>query len=135
MKYQVFESGKPADCHHCDIDKSWNKSIFDTFEEAKDYAVKWFGAFLPIQKDLILPNKKYDYLEIREILEENESGERKLKPISENEMRVLELCIPESLKIANDYNLAEIVGCLLVSIQSYKVENKELSQKIKNKYD
>lgn len=43
MKYQVFDGNKPADCHGHKVDKSWDKSIFDTFEEAYFYAQNWLG--------------------------------------------------------------------------------------------
>lgn len=44
--FQVFDCGKPADCFHCkNVHESWNKSAYDTFEEAKEYAVKWLGAY------------------------------------------------------------------------------------------
>ena len=41
MKYQVFEGDKPADCFHTNVNKSWNKSIYDSFEEACIYAIFW----------------------------------------------------------------------------------------------
>jgi hypothetical protein len=43
--FQVFDCGKPADCLHCNVHKSWSKSIYETFDEAKEYAYKWLGAF------------------------------------------------------------------------------------------
>lgn len=43
MKYQVLDSGKPCDHLNHEVDKSWNKSTHDTFEEARSYAWKWLG--------------------------------------------------------------------------------------------
>lgn len=72
MKYQVLESGKPADCSSFYMeDKSWSKSTFDSLEEAIDYARKWFAEYFPSCE--IEVNKIYDVsgygdtMEIREI--------------------------------------------------------------------
>lgn len=43
MKYQVFDNNKPADCHNHKVHKSWNNSIFDSFEDAVKYARHWLG--------------------------------------------------------------------------------------------
>jgi len=42
MKYQVFQDNEPADCfHQNNISRTWNNSIFDSFEEAIKYAIHW----------------------------------------------------------------------------------------------
>ena len=38
ISYQVLEDGKPADCYHHSVHKSWRKSSFDTLREAQEYA-------------------------------------------------------------------------------------------------
>jgi hypothetical protein len=43
IKYQVLDNGRPADCHHQKVDKSWNRSMFDSYREALTYARKWLG--------------------------------------------------------------------------------------------
>ncbi len=79
MKYQVYDGGKPADSkHHVYINKGhgWDNSIFNTLEDAKDYAYNWFVSYISLNeiKDMV-PNEKYDYsgygdcAEIKEIVE------------------------------------------------------------------
>jgi hypothetical protein len=58
--FQVFEDGKPADCFHHYVDKSWNKSSFATFEEAVDYANNWLGISEPISFELDIPYMLYN---------------------------------------------------------------------------
>ena len=41
MKYQVFQDGKPADCHNFDVHESWSKSTYNTFDDAVAYAHRW----------------------------------------------------------------------------------------------
>jgi hypothetical protein len=43
--YQVFDSGKPADCHHQSVNATWANSKFDTWAEALTYATNWLGIF------------------------------------------------------------------------------------------
>lgn len=48
VKYQVFDNGKPADCHHHPkVHSSWDRSVFDTLAEAQAYARKWLGIYAP----------------------------------------------------------------------------------------
>lgn len=63
MKYQVIDTGNLADCHNCSgIDKSWDKSLYGTFEEAYDYAIKWFYPYLEgVPKESLKDSKKYEY--------------------------------------------------------------------------
>ena len=70
IMYQVFDNGKPADCLHCKVHESWNKSAYDTFEEALEYANKWLGMYGGVVLKL---NTPWDYsgygdmIEIREV--------------------------------------------------------------------
>ena len=42
MRYQVLQVNTPAEyTYFSGVDKSWNCSIFNTFEEAKVYAIHW----------------------------------------------------------------------------------------------
>lgn len=42
MTYQVLQGNLPADCFGFpSLDNSWNQSIFNTFEEACEYAYYW----------------------------------------------------------------------------------------------
>jgi hypothetical protein len=74
-KYQVLESGKPCDCRNYEVHPSWNQSIYDTFDDAMQYAKEWFWPFLGQQDSTFILelNKPYDYdgcgstAEIREI--------------------------------------------------------------------
>jgi len=43
--YQVLDCNRPADCDHCNVDKSWDKSTFDTEAEAQEYAARWLGHY------------------------------------------------------------------------------------------
>ncbi len=43
--HQVFDNGKPADCMHCNVHGSWDKSSYPTFAEAKAYAIRWLGPY------------------------------------------------------------------------------------------
>lgn len=46
--YQVFDHGKPADCHyHQNAHSLWDKSFFGDLEEALQYAHNWLGAWSP----------------------------------------------------------------------------------------
>lgn len=44
--WQVLENGKPADCFHYKLHESWNKSQYETLEEAAEYAKKYFWPYL-----------------------------------------------------------------------------------------
>lgn len=71
MPFQVFDNGKPADCHHHTVSSSLNCSVFSTYEEARAYAESWLGEIFH-STDLQL-NTPYDYsgygdlIEIREV--------------------------------------------------------------------
>lgn len=72
MKYQVFEGGKPADCFHHKVDSSWNKSTFDTFEEAIEYAEQWLHPFVGKLGRVLKVNVPFEwygdcFIEIREV--------------------------------------------------------------------
>lgn len=75
--YQVFDCGKAADCFHCGVHESWNKSSYPTFELAKEYAKKWMGAFSNAI-DFDWDGSPVDYdgygdmIEIRYVKEQNE---------------------------------------------------------------
>ena len=58
--FQVFDNGKPADCDHCAVSKSWACSKFDTFEQALEYANSWLGYGLASGVVLKL-NEEWDY--------------------------------------------------------------------------
>ena len=69
--YQVLDNGKPADCFHCNVHESWNKSTYSTFEEALEYARDWLGRYgIGV---VLKPNTPWDYsgygdiIEIREV--------------------------------------------------------------------
>lgn len=51
MKYQVLENNKPCDCKHFPVDKSWEKSTYDSLDEARDYLNNWLGLFGPVSED------------------------------------------------------------------------------------
>lgn len=71
MKYQVLDNNRPADCFHCKVHESWNKSKYDTFDEALNYARKWLGFYGTCV--VLKPNTPWDYdgfgdmIEIREV--------------------------------------------------------------------
>lgn len=70
MKYRVFDNENPAEFPELG---DWNKSIFDTFEEAKEYAKLWMGEFIHsaienLQLNVPVTYNGYgDTIEIREI--------------------------------------------------------------------
>lgn len=55
--YAVYENGKPAILPDSDV---WNKYQFDTFDEAREYAINWLGMYGSPDLPLEL-NKPYDY--------------------------------------------------------------------------
>jgi len=86
MKYQVIDTGKPADHEHCpSVHKSWDKSIYDTFEEAFEYAKKWFNPYLGgVPRKFLEDSKKYEYqagvyCQIKEIEDFPNEKEKSLK--------------------------------------------------------
>jgi hypothetical protein len=59
--FQVLENGKPADSTSFPMlkkGKGWDKSIFDTFEDANDYAKQYFYPYLIGDFEL---NKVYSF--------------------------------------------------------------------------
>ena len=70
--FRVLDGGKPADCQHHKVDKSWAVSLFDTFEAAEEYALNWLGIYGP-GKGVLKLNTPHDYsgygdcVEIREV--------------------------------------------------------------------
>ena len=63
--FQVFDGGKPADCHHHKVHSSWDNSIFPTFDEALCYARKWgapyCGSYDGSEGIQLEVNVPYDY--------------------------------------------------------------------------
>ena len=43
--FAVFDNNKPAKYPECQVDPSWDKNEYETFQEAVDYAVKWLGKY------------------------------------------------------------------------------------------
>jgi hypothetical protein len=70
MKYQVLDCDLPADCYSHNVHKSWNNSVFDTPEEANEYANKWLGIYGPIELKVDEPYYYDDHIYI--IIEEVE---------------------------------------------------------------
>lgn len=72
MKYRVLDTGKFAQYPDCDVNPSWNNSLFDTYKEAFDYAQNWLGMFrglaIPVNTPIDYSGYK-DTIEIREINE------------------------------------------------------------------
>lgn len=52
--YTVYDTNKPADCKHHQVDSSWNRSSFDTFDEAVDYLLNWLGIYAPSRETIKL---------------------------------------------------------------------------------
>ena len=45
-RFQVFQDNKPADCDSFPaVGSDWNKSVYDTFEEARAYAWQWIAPY------------------------------------------------------------------------------------------
>ena len=42
-----LEDNKPCDCFNHDVHESWDKSSYKTYEEAKEYMMKWLGIYAP----------------------------------------------------------------------------------------
>ena len=74
-KYQVFDNDRPADhSGYNEVSKSWNTSIFDSLDKAREYAIEWLGIYdSPKTADELILNGKYyyrgGYIIIKEILE------------------------------------------------------------------
>ena len=66
--YQVLDNELPADCHHHNVDDSWNKSTFDSLKDAVEYARKWLGDHDIIPGAFALPLKK-DYSGLGDTIE------------------------------------------------------------------
>lgn len=58
--YKVYDNNRPADCKHHKVDSSWDKSSFETFDEAVDYLLNWLGPFAP-HRETIRLGVPYDY--------------------------------------------------------------------------
>lgn len=43
LAFTVYDTGKPADCHHFNVTETWNTSSFNSLEEAICYAKAWLG--------------------------------------------------------------------------------------------
>lgn len=61
--FQVIDNNKPADCNNHKVDKSWNKSKFETLDEAFQYADNWLGIYGP------MINNPFDYSGYGDIIE------------------------------------------------------------------
>ncbi len=76
MRYQVFESNKPAEGRFHGIEEKygWNNSVFNTFDEAKCYMFNWANVE-GMDHYKVLPNIPISLMgvlmEIREINKEN----------------------------------------------------------------
>lgn len=63
-KFQVLDNGRAADCTGFPtLHPSWESSIFDSLEEAQQYAAKWVSYPYPVPESSFgyLPNQPYDY--------------------------------------------------------------------------
>lgn len=58
MRFQVFESGKPAQYPDCNVHPSWSNSIFNTWEDANKYANHWLGPYGGI---ILISNIPHDF--------------------------------------------------------------------------
>lgn len=58
--FQVFDSGRPADCMNHNVHPSWKNSKFETLEEAQEYVKIWVGGDYDADHPLAL-NEEYDY--------------------------------------------------------------------------
>jgi len=68
--FYVFENGQRADSSHINIlpkGFGWDKSEFETFDDALEYAIKWLGDY-EINKALLKLNIPYEYYEDATIL-------------------------------------------------------------------
>jgi hypothetical protein len=69
--FQVFDNGRPADCNNHKVHPTWNKSMYDSFEEAQQYCHQWLGEYANCTP--LKPNQKINYsgwgdtIEIREV--------------------------------------------------------------------
>lgn len=63
MKYQVFDNDKPADSNSYPKLKSggWDNSIFDSLDEAQNYANSWLGHFDGCDDIFLEVGEKLDY--------------------------------------------------------------------------
>jgi len=70
IKYQVLENGKPADCHNFKLHHSWDKSKFDSLEEAIAYLLNYFSPYIREWHGIDKLEYQQDcFAEIREIEE------------------------------------------------------------------
>jgi len=60
MKFVVYENEVKAQYPDSQVHKSWNCCVFDTFEEAEDYAIKWLNEFAP-PKGILKLNEPYEF--------------------------------------------------------------------------
>ena len=71
MRYQVLDTGKPANCFNYNVSKSWDQSTFDNFEDALAYANNWLGdVYGPVELKVNIPwgySGYGDTIEIREV--------------------------------------------------------------------
>ena len=69
--YQVLDNNKRAQFPDCAVHPSWEKSCFNSFIEALNYAHKWLGMYSPGR--ILKLNEPYgysgygDFIEIRKI--------------------------------------------------------------------
>ena len=61
MTFRVYDNNKPADCFHHKVHESWNKSEFETLQDATEYAFLWLGVFAPPNDYEFKPNVPYPY--------------------------------------------------------------------------
>jgi hypothetical protein len=56
--FQVLENDIPCEYPLFRVHPSWNKSSFDSLQDAIDYAKNWLGVYAP---DTLNLNEPYDY--------------------------------------------------------------------------
>lgn len=91
--FQVFDNGRPADCNNHKVHPTWNKSMYDSFEEAQQYCHQWLGEYANCTP--LKPNQKINYsgwgdtIEIREVSTnmDSELMQKKLWELAEDAER------------------------------------------------
>lgn len=64
-KFQVFDTGKPAQFPYCEVSEEWDNSIFNTFSSAKEYALRWIG----YREVDLKPDVPFDYSGLGDTIE------------------------------------------------------------------
>lgn len=66
--FQVFDNGKPAQYPDHKVHESWTRSAFTSFQEARDYAMRWLGEWAPLDEDCIELGIPFDYSGLGDIV-------------------------------------------------------------------